>query len=280
MDLHLGLDGGGSGCRAAVADPAGRILGRGEAGPANILSDPEGARANILAACTAALAAAGVTAGVTAVTAAGMGLAGANAAGTVDRLRAALPFARLRIETDAVAAALGALGPRDGIVAAIGTGSVFARRDGATIRQIGGRGLILGDEGSGAWLGRAALAAALRAEDGHAPLTPFLAGLIADHGDSLGVIAFARSASPADFAALAPRILAADDPAARALVAAAADEIAAAIDVLQGGDRLPVVFLGGLGPAFRDRLAGRWPLAEPLGTALDGALILAREALA
>ncbi|HMO70606.1 MAG TPA: BadF/BadG/BcrA/BcrD ATPase family protein [Paracoccaceae bacterium] len=271
MDLHLGLDGGGSGCRAVVADAAGRILGRASGGPANILSDPEGARANILAACAAAMAAAGVAS----VAAAGMGLAGANAAGTVDRLRAALPFARLRIETDAVTAALGALGPRDGIVAAIGTGSVFARRQGAAIRQIGGRGLVLGDEGSGAWLGRAALAAALRAEDGHAPLTPFLAGLIADHGGSLGVIAFARGAAPADFAAIAPRILVSDDPAARALVASAAAEIAAAIEVLQGGDRMPVVFLGGLGPAFRDRRAGRWPLAEPGGPALDGALMLA-----
>lgn len=274
--LHLGLDGGGSGCRAAVADGAGRILGQATGGPANILSDPEGARANILDACTRAMA----QAGVSAVQAAGMGLAGANAAGTVDRLRAALPFARVRIETDAVTAALGALGDRDGIVAAIGTGSVFARRIGAEIRQIGGRGLILGDEGSGAWMGRAALAAALRAEDGHAALTPFMAGLIAGYGDSLGVIAFARNATPADFAALAPLILGSDDPAARALVAAAAAEIAAAIDVLQGGRALPVVFLGGLGPAFRDRLSGRWPMAEPAGTALDGALMLAREAMA
>jgi glucosamine kinase len=274
MELHLGLDGGGTGCRAAVADAAGRVLGRATGGPANILSDPEGAAANILDACARAMAAAGVGE----VAAAGFGLAGVNAAGSAERLRARLPFARVRIETDAVAAALGALGDRDGIVAAVGTGSVFARRDGGRIRQIGGRGLILGDEGSGAWLGRAALAAALRAEDGHAPLTPFLAGLIADHGGSLGVIAFARAAAPADFAALAPRILAADDPAAAALVHAAAAEIAAAIAVLQAGAALPVVFLGGLGPAFRDRLAGRWPVADPLGTALDGALMLARGA--
>lgn len=274
--LHLGLDGGGSGCRAAVADAAGNVLGRATGGPANILSDPDGARANILDTCRRALAAAGVAG----IPAAGFGLAGANAAGAVERLRSALPFPRVVIATDAVTAALGALGDRDGIVAAIGTGSVFARKIGGEIRQIGGRGLILGDEGSGAWMGRAALAAALRAEDGHAPLTPFLADLIADHGDSLGVIAFARGATPADFAALAPRILTADDPAARAIVTDATAEIAAAIDLLQDGKSLPVVFLGGLGPAFRSRLAGRWPLAEPRGTALDGALMLARRARA
>ncbi|MDE3240946.1 MAG: ATPase, partial [Paracoccaceae bacterium] len=55
MQLFLGIDGGGTGCRAAVADARGRILGRGKAGPANIVTDPDGARANILAATVAAL---------------------------------------------------------------------------------------------------------------------------------------------------------------------------------------------------------------------------------
>jgi len=67
----------------------------------------------------------------------------------VERLRAALPFARIRIETDAVAAAKGALRDEDGIVAALGTGSVFAAQRGGEVRQIGGWGLVLGDEGSG-----------------------------------------------------------------------------------------------------------------------------------
>ena len=41
---------------------------------------------------------------------------------------------------------------------------------------------------------------------------------------------------------------------------------------------VPVVFLGGLAPVFARALAGRWDMRAPLGTALDGALILAREA--
>ncbi|QYK41102.1 MAG: ATPase [Paracoccaceae bacterium] len=276
MAFYLGLDGGGSGCRAAVSDAAGRVLARVEGGPANITSDAEGAARNILDTARRAMAAAGIDV----IAGAAMGLAGANATGASERLRAALPFAPLRIETDAVTATLGALGGRDGIVAAIGTGSVFASAEGGRIRQIGGRGLVLGDEGSGAWMGRAALAAALRAEDGHAALTPFLSALIAEHGGSLGVIAAAGTARPADFAALAPRILAAaaEDVAAAAILAEALREVAAAIDILQAGRALPVVFLGGLGPAFRDRLAGRWPVAEPLGSALDGALMLARGA--
>ncbi|MCB1401204.1 MAG: ATPase, partial [Rhodobacteraceae bacterium] len=62
MRLWLGIDGGGSGCRAAVADAAGTILGQAEAGPANIASDFEGALANILSASGAALERAGARA--------------------------------------------------------------------------------------------------------------------------------------------------------------------------------------------------------------------------
>ena len=58
MTLYLGVDGGGTGCRAAVCDATGRILGEGAAGSANIWTDPEGALVNILAASRQALEAA------------------------------------------------------------------------------------------------------------------------------------------------------------------------------------------------------------------------------
>ncbi|OYX22709.1 MAG: ATPase [Rhodobacterales bacterium 32-66-7] len=282
MQLFLGVDGGGTGCRAAIADAAGRILGQGSAGPANIASDPAGAVASILTAITEALAAAVGTAQVTDILPtlrAGLGLAGANAAGTVTRLRAALPFRSLRVTTDAVAAVKGALGERDGILAALGTGSVFARQEARAIHQIGGWGLALGDEGSGAWLGRSLLAASLAAHDGFRPLTPLLRQVLADHGGAEGVIGFAVSARPIDFAGLVPWILASDDPAAAALLAKADAAIVAAIGVLQPpGAPLPVTFIGGLGQTFAARLAGRWAFHAAAGSALDGALRLAREA--
>ena len=133
MDLFLGIDGGGTGCRAVLADASGHILGRGEAGPANIASDFPGALDNILTATRAACGARDLT-----TLSAGLGLAGANAAGMSDRLAQALPFARMAIETDAVTAVRGALGATDGIVAAVGTGSVFAAQRGGQVRQIGG----------------------------------------------------------------------------------------------------------------------------------------------
>jgi glucosamine kinase len=278
MDLYLGIDGGGTGCRAAVADASGRVLGQGVAGPANIASDLSGARDSILAATEAALSEAGCADVPLPALHVGMGLAGANAQGASADLRRSLPFARLRIETDAVAAAMGALGGRDGIVAAIGTGSVYARQSGGTIRQIGGWGLVLGDQGSGAWLGRGLLSEVLAADDGFRAMTPLLRQTHDEMGGKAGIIAFSLSARPADFAALAPPVLASDDPVAHILMAEATDHIAAAITVLQGDRPVPVTFIGGLGAVFAGRLSTRWQIAPAVGSAVDGALILAREA--
>ena len=274
MQLFLGIDGGGTGCRAAVADAAGAILGRGDAGPANIASDPLGAAANILSAAEMAVAQAG--GGV--VLAAGLGLAGANAAGAPEQLREVLPWARMTVVTDGITAVKGALGADDGVVAALGTGSVFAVQRAGSIRQIGGRGLVLGDEASGAWIGRAILSAALRAVDGFSAMTPLLAALLAEMGGPDGVVALSLRARPADFAALAPRVVESDDPAARAVMARAEADVEEAVTLLRGAEDLPVVFLGGLGAVFAARMSGRFPVHAARGTALDGALMLAREA--
>ena len=281
MALFLGVDGGGSGCRAAVADASGRVLGHGAAGPANIWTNYDDARANVLAAARAALAEAGAAERIGELGAV-LGLAGANVPAAAARLAVALPFARVRIESDAVIALRGAMGAGDGVAAALGTGSVFGVQRGGQIRTIGGWGLVLGDHGSGARLGRALCEAALLAHDGMAPGSALLAELVAEADGPAGLVVWAGGAAPAAFAALVPRLLAAaedgDGPAA-AILAEADAAVARAIDVLRGGGDLPVCFLGGLGPVFARRLAGRYGSAirTPAGTALDGALAMARE---
>lgn len=273
MALFLGIDGGGTGCRAAVCDDTGRILGEGRGGPSNIASDPDVARTNILAAAHLALPEGATLSQLSAV----MGLAGANVAQSVAQFSADLPFARLRVESDALIAVKGALHDRDGVIAAIGTGSVFASQRAGVVCQIGGRGLVLGDEASGAWIGRSILSRCLRAADGMEAMTPLLSALPADFAGAEGIIAFAQSARPADLAALAPRVVDADDPAAQAVMADADTHVAAYVTRLQGDSDLPVVFLGGLGPVFASRLQGRWTVRQASGTALDGALWLARQ---
>lgn len=271
--FFLGVDGGGTGCRVALADASGHVLARSDAGPANISADPEGALRNILGAVRQVLMVAGV--GETAVTA-GLGLAGANAAGAADWLGARLPFAA-RIVNDAVTTVKGALGPLDGIVAAMGTGSVFAESRAGVFRQIGGWGLALGDEGSGAVLGRALLSRALRALDGVTPMTPLLHEVLDEFATPEALVGFSLTAKGGDYARFAPRILASRDPAAMAIMDQAVAEVRASITSLQGNSPLPVTFVGGLGPAYAARIAD-WPQRTALGTSLDGALMLAREA--
>ena len=277
MQLILGVDGGGTGCRAAVADLSGHVLGRGEAGAANIASEPDGAAGNIRVAVEKALGQAGGTR--TNIRRAVLGLAGANLPGAPERLAEALPYLQVEIVTDAITAARGALGGKDGIVAAIGTGSVFAVQRGEMIQQYGGYGFLLGDEGSGASLGRALLSRCLRAHDGILPMTPLLAKVLHDMGGPGQIVAFAFTARPADFAALAPQIIDSPDPAAQAIRAEAEADVARMLDALQAGTGLPVVFLGGLGPHYTRRFQTRWPIIPALGNGLDGALQLAQRGM-
>jgi glucosamine kinase len=271
MKFVLAIDGGGSGCRAALADGSGRVLARAEGGPANIASDGVGAVRNLLAVSRDVLQ--GVDAADVHVV---MGLAGANVAGSVAAVQTgfALPFASVRIETDARIAVVGALGGMDGIVVVLGTGSVFSCQRGGQMRQVGGHGLILGDEAGGAWLGRGLLSAAARAADGMGAMTPMLAAALEEVRGLEGVIAFSLTARPADFARFAPRLIGSDDPAAVALLAQAEKYISASVLVLQAGEALPVVFLGSLGLALAHRFAGRWLVRPALGSGLDGALWL------
>jgi glucosamine kinase len=281
MALYLGIDGGGSGCRAALALASGRVVGRGEAASANIWSDPDGAVGNILAAARAALAAAGEAGREDRVHAV-LGLAGANVPAAVAGLAGRLPFARARIESDALIALKGALGEEDGIAAALGTGSVFGVQRGRAIRMIGGWGFLLGDQGSGARIGRALLETALLAHDGLSPPSPLLGAVVRELGGPAGVLGFGQRATPGDFARYAPRLVeaaAVGDPAAAAILAAAEAEVVRAIEALMADGPVPVCFLGGLGPVYASRLAGRYPglLRDPKGTGLDGALMLARQ---
>lgn len=268
--IYLGIDGGGSGCRAALADASGRVIARAEGGPANIASDFDGALATLRA--TIATVSAGQEGALRAV----LGLAGTNLSGAGARLEAALPFPA-RVVQDVTTSVRGALGRADGIVAALGTGSVFARQTGGEIRAIGGWGLRLGDEGSGAWIGRAMLSHVTRVLDGYFPATDLTTALVAEFGGGPGVVRFSLTATPADFAALVPRILAAaqaGDVAAEAVIDAARAEIRRAIAHLQPEAPLPVTWIGGLGAALA---VEDWATRPALGTALDGALALAMD---
>ncbi len=68
-----------------------------------------------------------------------------------------LKFKKLIITTDAMTALFGAFEGGDGIILISGTGSVLYGYSNGKITRVGGWGRIIGDEGSGYWIGKSAL---------------------------------------------------------------------------------------------------------------------------
>jgi glucosamine kinase len=75
---------------------------------------------------------------------------------------------------DAIAGFLSALGSDLGAVTAVGTGVVTLGVGPGGVARVDGWGNLIGDAGSGYWIGRAALDAAMRGHDGRGPRTALL----------------------------------------------------------------------------------------------------------
>ncbi|KVL52290.1 ATPase [Burkholderia territorii] len=280
----IGIDGGGTGTRAVLADRHGRELAQGRGGPSGLGLGIERAWASIGAACADAFARAGLAFDWSQC-ALGCGLAGVNNAAWLAAFRAQAPLGALAIESDAYTTVVGAHGGAPGLIVALGTGSIAAALDAAgDCRIAGGFGFPSGDEASGAWLGMRALAYAQQALDGRAPRDAFADALLAETGahDRDALVQWSCDANQTIYARLAPIVFAhRDNPCAAALIAQAGDEIGKMIDALDPAQALPVALCGGLAdalaPAVPARHAAR--LRAPLDDSAHGALRLALQAL-
>ncbi|MEI2301145.1 N-acetylglucosamine kinase [Ensifer sp. MJa1] len=279
----IGIDGGGTSCRAAVASVDGHILGRGKAGAANILTDPETALANISEASRAAFEEAGLDPEGIASAKAIVGVAGHNVGDAVHYVKRRLPFAVADIESDGLIAFQGALGNQDGAVAILGTGTIYILRQGETVSYVGGWGFTIGDHGSGARIGHALLQESLLAFDNIREGSPVTASVMAEFNDDpRDVVDFARLAKPGEFGRYAPRVFEGasnGDPVAVRILKAAAATVDEALDVVvaRGAERL--CLLGGLAPLYRPWLADRHQalVVEAEADALTGAVALAAQ---
>lgn len=204
--LFLGIDGGGSKCRALLADDVGRELGAGTAGPANPFQNFEQACASIHQAADRALAAAGLQGADLSRVVAGVGLAGVNIPRVYERMSQwSHPFAGMYLTTDIHIACLGAHGGEDGAVIVVGTGSVGYVCQRGRSHSYGAHGFPFGDKGSGAWIGLEALKAALLALDGLGPETALLPAIESRlEVSGLDIVAHMAGARSRDYAALAP----------------------------------------------------------------------------
>lgn len=276
----LAIDGGGTSCRGRLFVAGGAMVEAVE-GPANVFSDFEAALGRILKLIGALFDKAGLGPGASAETVAHLGLAGVIDAAGADAVAARLPFARSEVTSDQPTMIVGALGGRDGAVAAIGTGSFVGAQNGGAVRVLGGWGLAIGDQASGAWLGRELLKHVILAGDGIEEAAPVATRMLDRLGGVAGVTRFSLGARPADYGRFAPEVVVAaedGDPLAARLMVTGADYIATALRTLgwSAGERL--CLSGGLGPAYARWLPAEITagLAAPDGTALDGATILAR----
>ena len=286
MNFVLGIDGGGTSCRAALATADGLVVGRGKSGAANIRTDLTGARTSIVEAATRALAEAGQGPDLVSRIPAVLGLAGANVGTYRQQLAAILPFSQSRVETDAEIALEGAVGAGDGAMAILGTGSAYMVRRNGRSRAIGGWGFQVGDQGSGGRIGRDLLEQTLLAHDGireASPLTREMLAVFRDRPEDL--VEFTTSAKPGDFGGFAPKVFdyaARGDAVAVWIVDKAVADVKAALAALDLVDDAPLCLLGGLAPLYAPRLSQRYRalLREPLGDALSGAVRMALRAFA
>lgn len=280
-DFFIAVDGGGTGCRALVADASGNILGQGESGPANISTDRAQATDNVLAAIASAFAKAGLSQQHYKNSHAVLGLAGGNIARSTHNLSQAFPFAHTDIESDAVTALQGALGDEDGCVAILGTGSAYILREKENLQTFGGWGFAVSDLGSGARIGQSLLQETLLAYDGVGTLSA-LGRHVLQHFDNKAdnIVNFTKNARPSDYGAFAPlvfRFAHREDTMACSILTTAAANVAdmLAMVLRRGAERL--CLLGGLAPLYPPLLPPEITahLVPAKNDAVNGALQLA-----
>ena len=283
--FFIGIDGGASSCRARLRDMEGNLLGEGCGGPANIHLDLDLAKELVRAASRAAVRAAGLDERILHRAHAGLGLAGAGLKSPCEQLRAGLSssFASTVVATDAYIAWLGAHQGGNGGIVILGTGSSgLAIVDGRRI-DVAGWGAEISDEAGGQRMGREALRRTLWTFDGRAQRTN-LSDLILDRyrRDPSRIVTFAASATPAQYAELAPLVFeyaSRKDPLAVELVQEAADAAVRIIDRLIVGGASAISLIGGLAEPLRPWLPSRLGsfLSAPQSDPLDGAILMARQ---
>jgi glucosamine kinase len=284
--LFIGVDGGGTGCRARVEDEQGHLLGTGIAGPAALRVGIDRALAEVEKACRAALDEAGLGADALRSVRAAVGLAGIGRKGAHEKLiQHPHPFNSVIYAHDATIACIGAHGARDGGIVIVGTGSIgFAIVGGREIR-VGGYGFPISDEGSGADLGLHAIRLALRAYDERAVGTNLTREvMLRFRDDPFEAIAWMDHATATDYATFAPMVMRhadAGDPVARRIVRDAGEQIDELVRRLSECGASRVALLGGLASSMQPWLAPdvQRRLVPVEGDSIDGALHLARQAV-
>lgn len=181
----IGIDGGGTKCKASLYNLAGNKMGESIAGPANVFADFEQAIESIVMSSKDVLEAYNVSHQQKIMLndcILSAGCAGAGIEAAYKRFMSwEHPFKNIHLSTDIHFSCIAANLNQACALIVVGTGSCIAFYDKQQtnksvinsdntapleVKQIGGHGFLLGDNASGAWLGKKALAWFLQAIEG------------------------------------------------------------------------------------------------------------------
>jgi len=171
----IGVDGGGSKTELALIDLEGNLVGMEKVGSTNYQAvGGEQLRDELLEGFSALANVTNVD--IDRVNHIFLGLAGAGRQKDQEEIKALFDdtvFAgKMTVDSDAIVALAGAFGTNPGIILIAGTGAICfgSNQDGKIVRS-GGWGYLLGDEGSGYYIGREAVVASLKDFDGRGEKT-------------------------------------------------------------------------------------------------------------
>ncbi len=308
MAFYLAIDAGGTNTRCLLADDT-RILARVSTGTVKLMRVSENEATERLTAMLRQVAtAAGVSLGDIVRTCCGLaGLSSPAVRDWASRTLAANVAGEVILCGDEEIALDAAFAGGPGILVIAGTGSnAIGRAPDGTLHGAGGWGPVLGDEGSGFWIGLEAIRAALRAQDRigiGGPSTCLLREMeahwnLSSLGELVAVANQRAGSTPPDFAALAPvvaRCAQQGDALAAGILSRAGEELADLVTLVfhkmkleQEAATIGVAFTGSIlsqVSAVREEMTSRLALsllgAQVLDAAvdpLDGALWRARHA--
>ena len=298
VGIFLGIDGGGSKTTCEVGDAV-SVLGRGTSSGSNVLRVGEHkARDAFRAAIHEACAAAGIAPSNVERTCVGVaGGARSETAEIIRKILSKLVSGEIEVVGDMVIAMEAASGSGPGVVVIAGTGSIaYGRNAASETARAGGWGFAISDEGSGHWIGRAAVSAAMRAHDEGLNIA-LLEGAMKSWGISTReqMILAANSSPPPDFSALFPAVVKAaeaSDRTAHEILVRAGAELSRLAEIVigrlfSGVESVPVAMSGGVfgnsalvRQIFYNNLRAHYPGVALNATIVDpvkGALELARK---
>ncbi|AIW19861.1 N-acetylglucosamine kinase [Vibrio coralliilyticus] len=278
----VGIDGGGTSCRARIRDQHGKQLGEGKSGSANILLGVDVALQSIVDAVTIAAHEAGLDSSQLKHMHLGLALAGAEQKSAWHEFMAqAHPFASIVLNTDAYGACLGAHSGDSGAIMIAGTGSCGIYLSGNEQHVVGGREFPISDQGGGAVMGLTLIQKVLLAEDGIGEKTPLCQEVMTHFSNDVDqIVSWSKNALPRDYGQFSPMIFrhaAQADSLAISLLKQTAADIEMFILALHKKGANRICLMGSIAERMYDWLSPpvqQW-IVEPQFDAIEGALMLA-----